>query len=329
MTQSKLQWAEATQAVEQAQSILLVTHIFPDGDAVGSLVALATALSQNGKTVDTAIDGGVPDVFDFIPGTEQVKNKLTIGSWDLLISLDASDEKRTGSVGEYGRTHSQTVINLDHHATNIFFGDIFLVMVEAVSATEVVYDWMQFMQQPLPREVAVPLLTGLVTDTLGFRTSNVTAKTLSIAQALMEAGASLTEVTARTLDSKSYRVVKLWKEVLPSVTLDGTVISATVTREDMKKAGLVDASDGGLVGFLIKVNEAMIAAVFRETDNGQVELSFRSKRGYDVAQVAFSLDGGGHTQAAGATISGPLEKAKKRVMPMLKQASRLGKLEIV
>src|SRR5690606_489941 len=130
-----------------------------------------------------------------------VQDELKSGEWDLMISVDASDEERTGQVGVYGRGHSQKVINLDHHATNTMFGDIYLVMPTAVSATEVVFHWLNHIGHAITIEVAVPLLTGLVTDTLGFRTSNVTSDTLGIAMKLMAVGASLHEITARTLDS--------------------------------------------------------------------------------------------------------------------------------
>lgn len=329
MTQHQPQWQAATDAVLKAERILVVAHIFPDGDAIGALLGLSNALRRQGRQVTSAVDGGIPDDLRFLPGADHVCSVLTEGQWDLLISVDSSDEKRMGEVGAYGRQHSRLTINLDHHPTNIYFGDIFLVESEAVSATQIIYEWLQFMRFAIDREIAAPLLTGLVTDTLGFRTSNVTSGTLRIAQALMDAGASLTEITARTLDTKPYSVIELWKQVLRSVRLVGPVIYGVVTQADLQAVGLTDVTDGGLSSFLVKTEEAMIAAVFKETPSGQVELSFRSKRGYDVAQVAFALGGGGHVQAAGATLEGPLEAALARVLPMLELAAQQGKLEIV
>lgn len=327
-TNNNIQWAEASEAVNNAASILIVTHVSPDGDAIGSLLGLANALRERGRKVDTAVDEGVPDYLRFLYGAKMVKSKLKKGQWDLMISVDASDEPRTGEVGIYGRAHSRRVINLDHHATNTYFGDLFLVDPESASATQVVFDWLTFMGQPISQRVALALLTGLVTDTLGFRTSNVRASTLLTATRLMEAGASLTEVTARTLESKSYNTLLLWREALTSMQLVGQVVEATVTQENMKAAGLNEVTDGGLVQTLVKVNEARIAVVYKELADGRVELSFRSKPGYDVASVAFSLGGGGHKQASGATIDGPLETAKARVMPLLQQAAQAGKLVI-
>lgn len=320
---------KATDALQSAQSVLVVAHVSPDGDAFGSMLGLGHALTALGKDVTFAVDGGASDYVAFLPGVDAVKPRLTDGEWDLYIQVDTSDEARSGDCGAYAREHAKTTINLDHHATNTLYGDIQLVDGQAVSATQVVFAWLKHMNVDFSLDIATPLLTGLVTDTLGFRTSNVTAETLSIAQELMQAGASLTEITERTLDNRSYQTVTLWRQTLATVKMRAHgIITADVTREALRNVGMSDTTDGGLVGFLIKTNEAMIAAVFKETPEGRVEISFRSKPGYDVAQVAFELGGGGHKQAAGTTVDGPLEAARTRVLPLLKAAAKEGALVI-
>jgi phosphoesterase RecJ-like protein len=321
---SGLDFAGATAAVQAAQKILIVTHVSPDGDAIGTLLGLTNALRQMSRRVTCAVDGGVPGFLDFLPGANTVKDELKSGEWDLMISVDASDEERTGQIGIYGRAHSQQVINLDHHATNTLFGSIYLVMPTAVSASEVVYHWLNHIGHAITIEVAVPLLVGLVTDTLGFRTNNVTADTLGIAMKLMAVGAQLNEITARTLDSKPYRTIELWKSALPSAALHGEVIEAVITQADLRAAGLDDVTDGGLVNLLVSANEARAAVVFKELPDGRVEISLRSKTGYDVSQVAFSVGGGGHKQASGATIDGPLEAARARILPLLQAVVAAG-----
>lgn len=329
-TKTELQVAQATAALDAAASILIVTHIAPDGDAIGSLLGLANALRERypDKPIDAAVDGGVPQFLRFLPNTDTVKPDLTSGSWDVMVSVDASDEARTGNAGAYGRANSGLVINLDHHATNTYFGQIYLVNPEAVSATEVLFDWLNTMQYRLSKSVAVLLLTGLMTDTLGFRTSNVTTRTLEIAQALVSAGASLTEVSQRALESMELSTLNLWKTTFPSIALEGGVIWALVTQADLARAGADDTTELGLSSFLVKVNEAMISASFKETAEGKVELSFRSKPGYDVAAVALALGGGGHKQASGATVEGTLKDVVVRVLPMLKAAVQSGQLQI-
>lgn len=325
MTNNKpVQWIEATEAVKQAASILVVTHVSPDGDAIGSLLGIVLALREMGKKVDAVVDGGVPDFLRYLTGASTVQGKLKRGKWDLMISTDASDEERTGLAGIYGRKHSGKVINLDHHPTNTYFGDVFVVLPTAVSATEIVFRWLTHMEHQLSVEVATALLTGLVTDTMGFRTNNVVGGTMGIAQQLMDAGAPLYEITQRTMVSRPFRDISLLSYSYPSVKLQGNIISGIVTQEDLKHAGQIDATDGGLVSQLISANEAVIAVIYKELDTGRVELSFRSKPGYDVGSVAFGLGGGGHRQASGATIDGPLEAAIERVTPLLEAAATQG-----
>jgi phosphoesterase RecJ-like protein len=319
MTTTQPQWNAATNAIRAAHTVLVVSHISPDGDAIGSSLGLANALREMGKTVTVANDDGVPDYLRFLPGAASIVTRLAEGRWDVMISTDASDEIRTGACGAYGRAHSQQVINLDHHITNTYFGDVFLVVPGAVSATEIVFDWWQHAGHPLSQAVALPLLTGLVTDTIGFRVTAVSARTLAIAQALMQAGASLPLVTARTLDTRSYRTVELWKQILPSVLMQGQIILATVRLSDLERAGLDHVTDGGMVSFLNTVDEALIAVVFKEQPETRVEISFRSRPGYDVAGVAIGLGGGGHKQAAGVTLPGTLAEVQARVLPLLQQ----------
>jgi phosphoesterase RecJ-like protein len=174
------------------------------------------------------------------------------------------------------------------------------------------------------RDIAMPLLTGLVTDTLGFRTNNVTAETLNVAQALIRHGGSLAEAMARTLESKTWKELSLWKRVLPTAVLRGQIVEAVIMPADIEAAGLAEMGDAGLVGFLRTVDEAVIAVVFKQHSANEIIISLRSKPGYDVAEVALALGGGGHQQASGATIYATLEEARAKVLPMLDAAVAKG-----
>ena len=320
----KTDFAAACAALYTARSILIITHVEPDGDAIGSLLGLGNALRAAGREVLCAVDGGVPDFLRFLPGAQDVRATLQEVRADLLICVDANREDRTGQVGLSGFAHCSTVINLDHHISNNGFGDIHLVLPEAASATEIVFNWLQELSLPLTPAVTQPLLTGLVTDTLGFRTSNVTAQTLQVALRLMESGLSLHNLVTRTLENRPYCELELWRRALQSLTLTDGVIAAQVSLEDSAQAGTEPGSDGDLVNQLRATNEARIAVVFRERAGGHVTISLRSKADYDVARVAQQLGGGGHAQAAGATIDGPLSAAQARVLPLLHEAVNTG-----
>ena len=318
------QWQAAADAIDAAQSILVVSHIAPDGDAIGSLLGLALSLRARGKAVTAAIDDGVPTALSFVPGSETIVSTVSAGEFDLLIAVDSSDLSRIGKAGAYGLEHSKRAINLDHHPTNTRYGDIHLIVPKAVAAVEIVYDFLAFMGSELCQEVAIALLTGLVTDTQGFRISATNSRTLEIAQDLMQRGASLSHIMANTLNSRPYQEVELWKHALPSVRLDRGLIWATIRQCDIDRVGLKTMSDGGLVSYLVNVVQAKVSVVFKELPDNQVEVGFRAKPGYDVASLALELGGGGHTLASGCTLNGALQHALDTVLPLARRTINQG-----
>ena len=321
---TKPQWQAAADAIDEAQSILVVSHIAPDGDAIGSLLGIAQSLRARGKDITAAIDDGVPAELRFVPGSESILSAVSAGEFDLLIAVDSSDLSRIGEAGAYGLEYSKCAINLDHHPTNTRYGDIHLIVPEAVAAVEIVYDFLTFMDCDVSTDVAFALLTGLVTDTQGFRISATNSRTLSIAQDLMQRGASLSQIMANTLNSRPYQEVELWKQVLPSVRLKRGLICATIRQCDIDRAGLESMSDGGLVSYLVNVVQAKVSVVFKELPENQVEVGFRAKPGYDVASLAFQLGGGGHTLASGCTVTGTLQQAQATVLPLARQVIAQG-----
>lgn len=323
------QWQAAAEAIARADSILLVSHIAPDGDAVGSLLGMAGPLRSMGKSVASAIDDGVPADLRFIPGSDMVAPRLDAGEFDLLITLDSSDLERIGRAGAYGMAHSRQVINLDHHPTNTRFGDIYLIAPEAVAAVEIVYDFLAYLGEDISQSTAYALLTGLVTDTQGFRISATNSRTLEIAQDLMSKGAPLAQIMSLTLNRRSYKEVELWKLALPSVRLQDGLIYASIRQGDLRQVGLEKAGDGGLVSYLVTVDQAKVSIVFKELPEETVEIGFRAKPGYDVASLALQLGGGGHTLASGCTIEGSLQRAHEIVLPLAQQvlAEGAGKIE--
>jgi phosphoesterase RecJ-like protein len=312
-----------------AERIVVVSHPHPDGDAIGSLLGLTNQLRALGKDVTCAVDEGVPEFLQFVPGSETVLPKLESGDWDLVVFVDAGDLDRAGEVGAYALAHAPRIVNIDHHPTNPRFGDVALVVPESASAAEIICElWERVGHTDYGRSVAVPLLTGMVTDTIGFRTSSTTPRTLELAVKLMQRGASLTEITARTLDVMDLDELELWKRVLPRVTVEDQIAYVSVQAADTASVGMENMTDAGIVQFLVRVNQIMVACVFKEYD-GEVRLSLRSKRGYDVASAAKSLGGGGHLQASGATLHMSLAEAEALVLPLLRDVVRKGKLEIV
>jgi len=318
-----LNWTEANDLIGRARRVLVLTHVNPDGDAIGSLLGLAHALRRLGKEVTAAVDGGVPDHLRFMPGTESILPALTGTEADVIVAVDCGDVLRIGEVGQVALRSGAPVINLDHHRTNTLFGQANLVDVDTVAAAEGVLDWLDRLGVALDHEIATCLLTGLVTDTLCFRTDNVTAETLGKAQRLMAQGAPLSEIVQRTVNHKPYSGLKLWGLALPDVQLEEHVIWAVLTQQMYLQAGY-ENDDAGLVGTLVQVDEAYISAVFKEKRDGSIEIGFRAVPGFDTSEVAVALGGGGHKLASGATVREPLETLVPRVVALLKAAVQAG-----
>ncbi len=310
---------QALELVTQAQRILLVSHVSPDGDAIGSLLAMGQLLHQLGKTqVTLACDDAVPTKYAFLSGSNQVVS-LVVDRFDLIVALDCSDERRAGRVYQSAKNGRIPVINIDHHVTNTEYGDINIYPLDAAATTEVLFRLAKAWNLTLDTELALCLLTGLVTATLCFRTANVTAQVMQVAAELMEAGADLAFITGQTVNRKSYNAIHYWGTLLETVQLEDRVVSAHASVKRRRAAGFPYAGDASLVSFLITAWEADVAVTLVETDTGQVEVSFRAKPGFDVSKIALELGGGGHPAAAGCCIEGPLRPAMARVLDRLRE----------
>lgn len=319
-----MNWTEVNAAVEAAFRIIVLTHVSPDGDAIGTLLGLRHALTERGKYVIAAVDEGVPGYLRFLPGAERVLENLNgIEQADLVIVVDCGDEARVGKVGEQARLLNKMWINIDHHWSNPRFADLNLIDAEWVSASEAVFDWLTQDGGTLSANTAQCLMTGLITDTLCFRTDSTKPTTLGKAQRLMECGADLSQIVQRTVSRMATSSLYLWAQVLPTFQLEDGVIWASISH-DAKKLAAANAKtserikDGAMSSLLVQADEARIACVLTEKDEGKVELSLRAKPGLDTSTVAVAFGGGGHKLASGATTEGTLSEIEARVIPMLK-----------
>lgn len=307
----------ASQLIYSAHNPLLVCHVAPDGDAIGSMTALARVLLQMGRKPIAACSDSISSRFDFIPGVEAIVQEVN-DSFDLVISLDCSDMKRMGHFVDMPTFGSQPLLNIDHHVTNVHFGDVNFVDAQASSTAEVVLGLLEHMDVPLDADIATSLLIGIVTDTRGFRTSNVTVPVMEAALHLMQAGASLSYITQHGLERRSIEAMRLWGAALGRMRIVDGLIWASLPLEMRRAVGYAGSGDAGLASFLLSAEAADISVVFVERDDGRVEVGMRAVPGFDVAQVALHFGGGGHSLAAGFNIAGPLEKAQEQVLAILR-----------
>jgi phosphoesterase RecJ-like protein len=288
------------QALESANSLLVVSHIRPDGDAIGSLLGLGLALREIGKEVQMVSADGVPAAYQHLPGGDLVI-KHPKGTFDMVIVLDCSDLKRVGNA--LNGYHAPDV-NIDHHVTNLNFAKYNLVDKKAVATTEILAVNFSKWNLPITQSIATVLLTGLLTDTLGFRTSNMTPQALRVAADLMELGADMPELYSQVLIQRSYEAVRFWGRGLTNINRDGSIIWTSLTLEDRKSAGYSGRDDADLINVLSSINDALIAIIFVEQPKGGIKVSWRAQPGYDISHIAQFFGGGGHPAAAGAEIPG-------------------------
>lgn len=289
----------------------VVSHVRPDGDAVGSLLAVSESLRALGKEVTPVLVGGVPRAFTFLEGAERVQTRLPEAP-DLLIVVDCSDFERTGLTQE--RLPRPVDVNIDHHPTNQHFAAYNLVDPRAASTTEILYAWLPEMGLPLSDSVVASLMTGLATDTIGFRTSSVTPASLRVAADLVELGAPLHEIYERALSRMSFVAAQYWGAGLSQLERQDGVVWATLSLADRRRVGYPGSDDADLVNVLTTIEDAIVVVVFVEQVKQQVKISWRSKPGIDVSQLASQFGGGGHAAAAGAMIDGGLDDVRKRVL---------------
>ena len=296
--------------LREARRVLLSTHIHPDGDAIGSLLGLGRALQDAGKEVHMVLDDNIPPNLKFLPGCDQIYRQLE-GSFDVVLVVDCSDLERLGEALKGIRVPD---VNIDHHATNQNFARFNLVDTQAVATTEIIADLLPEMGLSLTQPVAIALLTGLITDTIGFRTANMTPKALRLAASLMETGVNMPELYRRVLVIRSFEAVRMWGIGLNKMERNGRMIWTTLTLADRESACYPGRDDADLINILTIADGIDIALIFLEQTNGLVKVSWRAQPGYDVSQVALHFGGGGHPAASGAEIQGSLQEVQAAVL---------------
>ena len=303
--------------IQAAQCVLVTSHIRPDGDAIGSSLALGLALLDAGKQVQVVLSDGVPASFKHLPGSDKIKTKAE-GEFDLIISVDCSDLKRIGKVLDDYRPPD---IVIDHHSTTEPFGTLNLVDPEAAATASVLTRHMWEWGLSITTPIAANLVTGLVTDTLGFRTSNTTPEVLRQAADLIELGADMSTLYFRSLVRRTFPATKYWGAALTNLERADGIIWASMTVADRKASGYTGNDDADLINVVSSIDEADIAIIFVEQNKSKTKVSWRGlKPNVDVSQIASQFGGGGHKAASGAEFSGSLDEVREHVLTATRKA---------
>lgn len=306
--------------IKQAETIVILTHEAPDGDAIGSALAMKVALKQLGKEADVVIRE-FPKVFDFLPGRKEIKLDTNIEKYDLAISLDCADLKRLDG-NEYFEKAKQTIV-IDHHGSNKMYGDFNFVNPVAPACCQILIGMFEYFNIKIDKELGTCILTGIITDTGGFRYSGVTPETFEFTADLLTRGVNVSDIYKRVLETKTKANFELMRRTIDRMEFleDGKITFTYITNQDLKEVNASVGDHEGLVeiGRDIEGVEVSIFIRQKEDDENTYKISMRSNEYVNVSDICFKFGGGGHEKAAGATMQGNIEQVKQKVINEVKK----------
>ncbi len=307
------------QAIRKADSIWLAGHVNPDGDAIGSTLAMRLILQAMGKEAQVFFQDKVPDYLAFLPGTETILPPAKAeGRADLFLALDTSDPARLGSCAGLMEKCTATAL-VDHHGTNLGYAQVNSIDADASATGVLILEQMKALGVSLTPDIALCLYAAISTDTGNFSFDCTDAETFRAMSDMMEAGLPLAELNMRLFREKSRPQLKLLGRAIENMYFagDGRIAVMTLTEKDFSDCGALAEHADTIVNYGLETVGTCMAVLARENWDGTIKFSLRSRAPLTVDDVAFSLGGGGHNRAAGINIPGTLEETIRRVVPAL------------
>lgn len=298
---------------------LLTSHARPDGDSIGSQLAMAFALDALGKHVRIVNADAAPDHYQDFPGMDRIEIAARVtAEVDAVIVMECSDLTRAGVEG----LEKEYLINIDHHAGNRMYGALNWHDESAAACGEMVFDLIRELDVPLTVEIATHVYLGILTDTGSFHHSNITPRTFDICRQTVEAGVNPAAMARRVFDSNSFGKLKLIGALLDTMQLADSGRLAILHMDDamLEACGCTNNDTEGLINLPLTAREIQAVVFFKGTPNGEIRVSMRSKYDVDVRRVANSFGGGGHKNAAGFTVPGSLDEVRPRIVALLVEA---------
>lgn len=307
---------KAKEQISAANSIGIISHINPDGDNIGSLIGLGEGLKKIGKKVRLLKSDEVPKYLAFLPKTEEIRELEKNEKFDLLIVLDSGDFKRTGDVGERALKVSNGVLNIDHHISNTYFGDVNIVFPNYCATAEILYDFLKYMEIEIDKDMATALYTGLVTDSGNFIYENVTSDTLRKAANLVDFGADRRYIYRMLYQMNKLEALLLQNEILSNTKLyyNNKLAISYVNYKLFEKYNCKKEDLEGLVNIYRDLECVEVSIFLVEEKFEEIKASMRSKEYVDLSVIGKALGGGGHVHAAGALLKGNVEDVTKEIL---------------
>ncbi|MBM2820282.1 MAG: phosphoesterase RecJ protein, phosphoesterase RecJ protein [Candidatus Berkelbacteria bacterium] len=299
--------------IRNYQNFLLMIHEDPDGDTLAATVAIYLVLRSLEKNVSMVCKDPVPAPFLFLPESAKIKKDILFGDFEVIIIIDCGDLKRTGfseRLKKFSRVR-KNLINIDHHPKNDLWkiANINLVDQKVSSASEIVWKLIKELNVPITKEISTAILTGIYTDTGGFKHPNTTPNTLRVYSELLNYGARLKQITKNVSLNKSVASLRLWGVVLSRIHKNQElgIVSSVVTRRDLSQCNTNYYDLSGVVNLMNAIPDSQAAILFFETPEGLIRASLRTEKdNVDVSKIAKLFGGGGHKKAAGFSIAADL-----------------------
>ena len=314
-------FAEFGAVVARHSSFVIMSHVRPDGDAIGSQVALGFSLMAMGKTVYLVNEDGVPESMAFLSGSEKVMTPpaepLEV---EVAIALDTATKPRLGDAALHAASKAKVWVNIDHHISNPAYGDLNIIDGTSPATGQIVYHLIRALDMPLPAETRDAIYVAVSTDTGSFQYGSTTAATYELGADLIRRGLDVGKINADTYDNHPYRRVELLRELLNTleISADGKISNWELRDPVRLRLDLQPDDSEGLIDMIRSIKGVKVAVFFEELEGGKIRVSMRSKdKSVNVCEVAMKFGGGGHALAAGIRMAAPLEDAKAKVLAAL------------
>ena len=300
--------------INKANDVIMLTHINPDGDAIGSSLGLYVALKRLGKNVDVVIPE-IPRIYRFLPNIEDVKKQATKEKYDVAIALDCGDIKRLNGLTEQFE-NAKCKISIDHHGINTMFADYNFVNPTAPACSQILITVIESLGVEIDKEIGTCLLTGIITDTGGFKYPATSAETFEFTAELLNIGINVSEIYKRVLQTISKSSFNLRKIAINRLELlENEKIAFTyITKKDLEESKAEEGDHEGIVDIGRDIEGVEISIFLKEEEENLFKISLRSNSYVNVADICLLFNGGGHARAAGGSFTGTIEQAKEKLI---------------
>lgn len=305
--------------IQVADKIAILTHEAPDGDAIGSSLAMKLALKQLNKESDVIIPE-YSKLFNFLPGAKDILQESDIKEYDLAIALDCGDLKRLKCGEEYFETAKRKV-QIDHHGSNTMFGDLNFVNPASPACCEILVEMFSYYGVNIDKDMGTCLVAGIITDTGGFRYPKTSAETFEFTAELLQKGVNVSDIYKRVQDTKTRANFELTKLVIDRMEIleDGKVTFTYITQEDSKRIGAEVGDHEGLVEIGRDIEGVEVSIFIREKEDGSFKASLRSNSYVNVADICLLFGGGGHQMAAGCAFKDDKDVVKEKLLKEIRK----------